>query len=71
MDDMIQAAGAHLLFLPPHSPDRAGVGQTEGPAPKAAERSVEGLWTTIDKLLAAFTLAECANYIANAGYDAT
>lgn len=38
---------------------------------KAAERTVEGLWTTIGKLLDAFTPDECINYFTAAGYDAT
>ncbi len=36
---------------------------------KAAELTVEGLWTTIGSLIGAFTPHECANYIAAAGYD--
>ncbi len=75
VDDMIQAAGARLLFLPPYSPDFNPIEQVfaklKALLRKAAERSVEGLWTTIGKLLDAFTPAECANYIAHAGYDAT
>ena len=75
VEDMIQAAGARLLFLPPYSPDFNPIEQVfaklKALLRKAAERSVEGLWTTIGKLLNAFTLNECANYIANAGYDAT
>ncbi|HEV2605761.1 MAG TPA: IS630 family transposase, partial [Microvirga sp.] len=38
---------------------------------KAAERTVEGLWTTIGTLVNAFSPAECTNYFAAAGYDAT
>ena len=38
---------------------------------KAAERSVDGLWNAIGKLLDLFPPAECANYLAAAGYDAT
>jgi hypothetical protein len=37
----------------------------------AAERTVEGLWTTIGRLIDVFTPTECANYFAAAGYDAT
>ena len=36
---------------------------------KAAERTVEGLWTIIGQLLDAFTPSECANYFRAAGYD--
>jgi len=38
---------------------------------KAAERTVEGLWSAIGRVLDAFTARECANYFAAAGYDAT
>lgn len=37
---------------------------------KAAERNVGGLWERIGLLIDAFTPAECANYLAAAGYDA-
>ncbi|MCG5487604.1 MAG: IS630 family transposase, partial [Sinorhizobium meliloti] len=37
---------------------------------KAAERSIESLWTTIGRLLPLFTPDECRNYFAAAGYDA-
>ena len=38
---------------------------------KAAERTIEGLWTAIGGLLETFTPDECANSFAAAGYDAT
>jgi hypothetical protein len=38
---------------------------------KAAERTVDHLWTTIGRLLDLFKPAECRNYFATAGYDAT
>jgi hypothetical protein len=37
---------------------------------KAAERTIEGLWTRIGELLPAFTPNECKNYFAAAGYHA-
>ena len=37
---------------------------------KAAERTVDGLWTAIGRLVDVFTPQECANYFAAAGYDA-
>ena len=36
---------------------------------KAAERTVEGLWNTIGRIVDAFTPHECANYFTAAGYD--
>ncbi|MGC2410439.1 MAG: IS630 family transposase, partial [Methyloceanibacter sp.] len=33
------------------------------------ERSIEGLWHLIGKLIDAFSPQECANYFAAVGYD--
>lgn len=71
----IEAAGARLLYLPPYSPDfnpiENAFAKLKALLRKAAERTVEGLWTKIGELLPAFTPRECANYFAAAGYDAT
>jgi hypothetical protein len=37
---------------------------------KTAPRTVDALWATIGRLIDRFTLADCANYFAAAGYDA-
>ena len=72
---MIEAAGASLLYLPPYSPDfnpiENAFAKLKALLRKAAERTVEGLWTAIGSLLDAFTPVECANYFQAAGYDAT
>jgi len=71
---MIEAAGAHLLFLPPYSPDfnpiEMAFAKLKALLRKAAERTVDGLWTTIGRLVDVFTPQECANYFVAAGYDA-
>lgn len=71
----IEAAGASLLYLPPYSPDfnpiENAFAKLKALLRKAAERTVDGLWTRIGDLLLAFTPNECANYFAAAGYDAT
>jgi transposase len=36
---------------------------------KAAERTVEGLWAAIGRLIDHFPPAECRNYFNAAGYD--
>ena len=58
--------------MPPYSPDLNPIEQAfaelKALLRKAAERTVDGLWTTIGKLLDFFPPAECANYIANSGY---
>jgi transposase len=73
--EMIEAAGARLLYLPPYSPDfnpiENAFAKLKALLRKAAERTVEGLWTAIGRLIEVFTPTECANYFAAAGYDAT
>ena len=70
---LIEAAGARLLFLPPYSPDfnpiENAFAKLKALLRKAAERSVEGLWAAIGDAVNAFTPQECANYFAAAGYD--
>jgi transposase len=73
--ELIEAAGASLRYLRPYSPDfnpiENAFAKLKALLRKAAERTVEGLWSTIGRLLDAFTPAECSNYFAAAGYDAT
>ena len=68
----IRAAGAHLFFLPPYSPDLNPIEQAFAKLKtllrKAAERTVEATWQRIGALLQAFSPQECANYFRNAGY---
>ena len=70
--DAIAAKGAVLPYLPVYSPDLNPIEQAfatlKALLRKAAERTVEGLWTTIGKLLGRFAPAECQNCIENAGY---
>ncbi|MDP3747519.1 MAG: IS630 family transposase, partial [Phenylobacterium sp.] len=68
----IRKAGAHLLFLPPYSPDLNPIEQVfaklKALLRKAAERTVEATWRRIGDLLGQFSPAECANYLVNSGY---
>jgi transposase len=70
--EAIEARGAELRYLPPYSPDLNPIEQAfaklKALLRKAAERTVEGLWTAIGHLLDLFPPAECANYLANSGY---
>ena len=72
--EMIERAGASLLYLPPYSPDfnpiENAFAKLKALLRKAAERTVDGLWATIGRLIDAFTPQECANYFTAAGYDA-
>ena len=71
----IQAAGAQLLFLPPYSPDlnpiEMAFAKLKALLRKAAERTVEGLWDAIGRILQTFNPQECTNYFTKAGYDPT
>jgi transposase len=70
---LIEEAGARLLFLPPYSPDFNPIGNAFAKLKtllrKAAERTVDGLWSAIGRGLDAFSPAECANYFTACGYD--
>lgn len=72
---MIEAVGASLLYLPPYSPDLNPIenafAKLKALLRKAAERTVDGLWTTIGAMLHLFTPRECDNYFAAAGYIPT
>ncbi len=68
----IRKAGAHLIFLPPYSPDLNPIEQVfaklKALLRKAAERTVENTWRRIGQLLEHFSATECANYLVNSGY---
>jgi transposase len=68
----IRAAGAHLLFLPPYSPDLNPIEQVFAKLKtllrKADERFITAVWHRIGTLLDAFSPHECANYLRHAGY---
>ncbi|MDJ0391060.1 IS630 family transposase [Roseomonas sp. E05] len=70
----IQAAGASLRYLPPYSPDfnpiENAFAKLKAMLRKAAERTLEALWSTLGRITETFTPAECTNYFAAAGYDA-
>lgn len=72
--EIIEAAGAKIMYLPPYSPDLNPIEQVfaklKALLRKAAERSVEKLWQTIGKLIDLFKPQECKNYLKNSGYDA-
>ena len=73
--EAIEAAGATLCYLPPYSPDfnpiENAFAKLKALLRKAAQRTVEGLWRVIGRVIDLFTPQECANYFAAAGYDAT
>jgi len=68
----IRARGAHLIFLPPYSPDLNPIEQVFAKLKhlmrKAQPRNVEAIWRKVGQLLDLFGPGECANYLVNAGY---
>lgn len=70
---LIEAAGAELRFLPPYSPDfnpiENAFAKLKAMLRKAAERTVDGLWNAIGRIIETFTPRECTNYFSACGYD--
>lgn len=71
--EIIEAAGARLLYLPPYSPDfnpiEMAFSKLKAYLRKTAARTVDDLWDAIARSLDAFTPSECANFFAASGYD--
>ncbi|MFG1225714.1 IS630 family transposase, partial [Xanthobacter sp. DSM 14517] len=69
---LFRAAGARLRFLPPYSPDLNPIEQALAKIKhwmrQTQKRSVEDTWRHIGDLVAGIEPAECASYLANAGY---
>ena len=70
---LIRAVGAKLLFLPKYSPDLNPIEQVFAKIKhllrKAAARTTDAVCAAIGEALQAFTPQECANYLANSGYQ--
>jgi transposase len=68
----IRATGAHLIFLPPYSPDLNPIEQVFAKLKHlmrdAQPRTVEATWRKVGELLDLFSPAECRNYLTNSGY---
>jgi transposase len=71
--DVLTAAGASILYLPPYSPDLNPIEQMFAKLKAllrgAAARTRDALWSTIGHLLKEFSPTECRNYIENSGYE--
>jgi transposase len=71
----IEGAGGTLMLLPPYSPDLNPIEQAfaklKALLRKAGERTVEGLWRLLGRLLDEFTPEECRNFLSHCGYRAT
>ena len=68
----VRAAGAHLIFLPPYSPDLNPIEQVFAKLKhlmrKTQPRDLNATWRHVGQHLTRFTPDECANYLTNAGY---
>lgn len=75
VQEMIEAAGAQLRYLPPYSPDfnpiENAFSKLKALLRKAAKRTLDGLWNEIGALIKLVRPPECRNYFNAAGYDAT
>ncbi|MGV4796185.1 IS630 family transposase [Rhizobium sp. F40D2] len=71
--DVIERAGARLMFLPPYSPDfnpiENAFSKLKAMLRGRAERKVDALWDAVGALMPRFTAAVCANYFKAAGYE--
>ncbi len=70
--ETIHDKGAHLLFLPPYSPDLNPIekyfSKLKTLLRGAAERNVDELWTRIGAIIENTSQTECSNYIRHMGY---
>ena len=68
----VRATDAHLLFLPPYSPDLNLIEQVFAKLKhmmrNAQPRDVEAAWRRTGQIIELFSPQECANYLANSGY---
>ncbi|ATY34331.1 IS630 family transposase [Sphingomonas psychrotolerans] len=68
----VRARGAHLIFLPPYSPDLNPIEQLSAKVKhwmrRAEERDHDATWRRVGQLLDIVSPAECANYLRNSGY---
>jgi hypothetical protein len=66
--EMIEAAGATLLYLP-LQPDRERLRKAHSKSAKGCRtHPVGGLWDTVGRIIDTYTPAESSNYFAAAGY---
>lgn len=70
--DAILAADAKLAFLPPYSPDLNPIEQVFSKVKHwmrmAQARTIDAIHDHIARLVREISMAECSNYIRNAGY---
>jgi transposase len=72
--EMIEAAGARLLYLPPYSPDYNPIenmwSKVKQHLRSAAARTYDALLKAIADALATITVSDCVGFFRHCGYDA-
>jgi transposase len=70
--DPVGSAGATLLYLPPYSPDlnpiELAFSKLKQLMRSAAHRTVDALWSDVQRMLDLITPDDAANYIRHCGY---
>ena len=70
---LIETKGAHLLYLPPYSPDFNPIenlfAKLKALLRREATRTIDTLWNAIGRILDSVTPRECQRMFAAAGYD--
>lgn len=70
--EAIESVGAHLLYLPPYSPDlnpiELAFSKFKWLLQSMGERTVDGLWRACGKLIEQFSESECRKYLRHCGY---
>ena len=73
--EMIEAAGARLLYLPPYSPDFNPIenmwSKVKQHLRSAAARTFDALQEAVTSALSAITPSDCLGFFRNCGYRAT
>ncbi len=73
VEQLIQAAGAELRYLPPYSPDMNPIekafSKLKAFLRKISQRTVAGLINALETCAHLFKPVECANYLKACGYD--
>ena len=70
--ELIEERSCELIYLPPYSPDfnpiENAFAKLKANLRKAAERTVNGLWDAVGRIVDTYTPAESTNYFVAAGY---
>ncbi len=73
--EIIEKAGAKILYLPLYSPDfnpiEMAFAKIKAMLRKAGERTIVAVCKTLGDILKAFTAEECRNYTEYSGYVST